>query len=250
MAANPYDLLAPAYDQETHSATALGFAAIFGRATRDARPRRILDVGCGTGVLAERLNSPASAVVGVDRSWGMLRKAQARLAGSKPTAVVRADMMALPFAARFDAVVACNEVVNQIPTDAVRSWLLQACRVLRPGGWLCFDALHADHFARFWDRRHWEEQSGSELLWMDCWWEPAQRRGVARCTAIVTDRGRSRIRTTLLTEYLHEVSAIEDALRSSGFIPICREPWNPYPEPQPEGFVDRSVWIARLATGT
>jgi ubiquinone/menaquinone biosynthesis C-methylase UbiE len=247
MASNPYDLMAPAYDQESHSAVATGLADVLTEATCGEAPSRVLDIGCGTGILAHRLSRSGATIVGVDRSTGMLARARARLNGRAAARLIRGDMTKLPFAPEFDAVVASNEVLNQVPGETLPTLLVQMRRVLRVGGWLCFDALHADHFSRYWDDRHWEEEQDHERLWMDCEWIPAEGYGVARCAAVVTHGGRTRIRTGLLTEYLHDLATLEGALHAACFTVVSRTPWNPYPEPQPEGFIDRSIWLARRA---
>lgn len=56
------------------------------------RPRTLLDIGCGTGPVTERLHRPGLRVLGCDGSYGMARKAADRLGG----AVVLGDVRRLP----------------------------------------------------------------------------------------------------------------------------------------------------------
>jgi ubiquinone/menaquinone biosynthesis C-methylase UbiE len=90
---------------------------------------RILEVGCGTGLILGRLAAAGARVVGADLSSGMLAAARAR-----GFAVTQADATRLPLAdARFDAV--CSfKVLAHVP-DA-RGALAEMARVLRPGGLL------------------------------------------------------------------------------------------------------------------
>lgn len=100
---------------------------------RRPRPRAILDVGCGTGILAARLAArhPDASVTGVDLSAGML--AQARRRSSEVT-WIEADAQHLPFDnSSFDAL-CCTESFHWY-ADQARA-LGEFHRVLRPGGTL------------------------------------------------------------------------------------------------------------------
>lgn len=101
------------------------------RALRARPPRRLLDVGCGTGLLSSRLarELPGLAVVGCDFSPGMLREAARN---ARVPALVQADALRLPFRdASFDAVVS-TEAFHWFP-DQGRA-LGEFFRILEPGG--------------------------------------------------------------------------------------------------------------------
>jgi ubiquinone/menaquinone biosynthesis C-methylase UbiE len=116
-------------------------------ALRERAPRRVLDVGCGTGQLAARLRRalPRAEVVGCDFSRGMLRRARAR---SPEVRWVQGDAQRLPFPDRhFDALVS-TEAFHWFPDGAAA--LAEFHRVLAPGGRLLvalvnppFEALSA-----------------------------------------------------------------------------------------------------------
>ena len=92
----------------------------------------VLDVGCGTGMLSERLLGavPSCRLAGVDLSPAMVERARARLAGRAE--VREADAERLPFHdGAFDLVV-CNDSFHHYP-DPDRA-AFQMWRVLRKGG--------------------------------------------------------------------------------------------------------------------
>lgn len=110
-------------DVDGPDAREVAFAAVAERA-----PRRILEVGCGPGELAERLAREVPAnVVAVDLSPRMVELARDRGVDAR-----LGDVQALPFAAGvFDCAVAAW-MLYHVP-DVVRG-VTELARVLRPGG--------------------------------------------------------------------------------------------------------------------
>lgn len=95
---------------------------------------RLLDIGTGTGRIAELLAGRADHVVGLDRSPEMLRLARARLQNlpSEMWELTQGDFSALPFpAASFDTVV-LHQVLHYATEPGFP--LAEAARVCRPGG--------------------------------------------------------------------------------------------------------------------
>ncbi len=66
-------------------------------ATRDVEGRRILDLGCGTGVYSQGLLERGARPVGADYALGMLRRARRVLGPGKNVPLVAADLLDLPF---------------------------------------------------------------------------------------------------------------------------------------------------------
>lgn len=95
---------------------------------------KVLDIGTGTGRVAELLLDEAEHVVGLDRSPEMLRLARARLQ-AKPSdgwELIQGDFVALPFEAEsFDTVV-LHQVLHYASDPAMP--LAEAARVCRRGG--------------------------------------------------------------------------------------------------------------------
>jgi len=93
---------------------------------------RILDVGCGTGVLAARVQAAGYRVSGVEPSEGMLKVLRQR---TPSLHAVRGSGAAVPFAdGQFDLAY-CVAVMHHIAEPAmVQRTVAEMVRVVRPGG--------------------------------------------------------------------------------------------------------------------
>jgi len=118
--------------------------AVLGRARRiTIRPRRVLDVGCGTGRLLRAAMTlfPDSVLVGVDVSGGMLAVAGSAAPLTRRLGHVQAAAEGLPFAdASFDLVVSTASFRHWTDQDAA---MREIGRVLAPGGLFGFADLFA-----------------------------------------------------------------------------------------------------------
>jgi ubiquinone/menaquinone biosynthesis C-methylase UbiE len=115
-------------------------------ALADAPLGQVLDIGTGTGRMAELFAQQAERIVALDKNLEMLRVARAKLQ-HLPTAqieLVQGDFADLPFAdAGFDTVV-LHQVLHFAPDPAPA--LAEAARVLRPGGRIAIvDFASHDH---------------------------------------------------------------------------------------------------------
>jgi len=118
-------------------------------------PRRILDVGAGTGLLLERLGAcfPQASTVGLDLAHNMLQSAQDRLGSNPAAAFVCADGEYLPFGdASFDLVISTS-TYQWLPDPCLA--FSEAWRVLAPGGTFAF--------ALFGEQTLWELRTSHRL---------------------------------------------------------------------------------------
>jgi ubiquinone/menaquinone biosynthesis C-methylase UbiE len=112
----------------------------------DLRGRRILDVGCGTGRLAEALaERAASRVWGVDREPRMLAVARERVPANVGLKEGRAE--ALPFRDGWFERVVFWLSIHLVDRAAA---LTEAGRVLVPDGRLALVTFAPEHFAQHW----------------------------------------------------------------------------------------------------
>ncbi|GAA2375720.1 methyltransferase domain-containing protein [Dactylosporangium salmoneum] len=99
------------------------------------RPGAVLvDLGCGGGLLAPHIAGKGYVHVGVDLIASGLEQAAAH-----DVVPVRADVRRLPLADGCADVVSAGELLEHVPD--LPAVVAEACRILRPGGWLVLDTL-------------------------------------------------------------------------------------------------------------
>ncbi|SDO47548.1 class I SAM-dependent methyltransferase [Actinacidiphila guanduensis] len=123
-----YDVEAERYDATRGGVPRAGSAARAVLALVPERARTLLDVGCGTGLVTERMDRPGLRVYGVDASPGMARVAASRM-GPR---LVLGDCRHLPFADDALDAVSAVWVLHLLPDAA--AVVAECARVLRPGG--------------------------------------------------------------------------------------------------------------------
>jgi len=104
--------------------------------------QRVLDVGCGGGLLAEGMARRGAAVTGIDQAEGALQVARLHLLESKLAVDYQgttAEELARQQPAAYD-VVTCMELLEHVPDPAS---LVNACaQLVRPGGKVFFSTLN------------------------------------------------------------------------------------------------------------
>ncbi len=111
-----------------------GMAAIAGK--------KVLDIGCGGGILAEAMAGLGAEVTGIDLSEKALKVARLHLLESGQKVdyrLIAAEDLAAEMAQQFD-VVTCMEMLEHVPDPAS---IVAACaRLVKPGGWVFFSTLN------------------------------------------------------------------------------------------------------------
>jgi len=245
---DPYEIFSRVYDQDVHLDVPRAFFRTLRpllRAARGGAP--VLDLGCGSGLLTERIAKAGVQVLGVDGSRPMLRRARKRCSTQAGRVrLVARDLAALRLPPVHTLAVACHDVLNHQPSEAaLRRVLGSVRRALAPGGLFVFDALTDWAFEHYWaDNTHRLEGPHGDL-WMDCDYDPARRRGTVQMTAYVKDaRGRYARHEATLHEYAWHDRELTHALRAAGFAELWRMPWSPWPD---EAQLERALWCGRAS---
>lgn len=104
--------------------------------------KRVLDVGCGGGILAEAMAAKGARVTGIDLADKPLKVAMLhRLESGREVdyRLVAAEALAAESPGEFD-VVTCMEMLEHVPDPAST---VRACATLaRPGGWVFFSTIN------------------------------------------------------------------------------------------------------------
>ena len=104
--------------------------------------KKVLDVGCGGGILAEAMAQRGAHVTGIDLAQKSLRVAQLHLLQSRADVVYEEaspEQLAEHRAGAFD-VVTCMEMLEHVPEPA--SVVAACARLVRPGGQVFFSTIN------------------------------------------------------------------------------------------------------------
>ncbi|HZZ92800.1 MAG TPA: bifunctional 2-polyprenyl-6-hydroxyphenol methylase/3-demethylubiquinol 3-O-methyltransferase UbiG [Usitatibacter sp.] len=104
--------------------------------------KRVLDVGCGGGILAEAMAAQGARVTGIDLAEKPLKVAMLHALESGREVdyrLVSAEALAAEMPEAFD-VVTCMEMLEHVPEPA--SVVAACARLVKPGGWVFFSTIN------------------------------------------------------------------------------------------------------------
>ena len=104
--------------------------------------KRVIDIGCGGGILAESMAAQGALVTGIDLSEKPLSVAKLHLLESGQQVdyrLIAAEEIALQQPAHFDCVT-CMEMLEHVPDPP--STVRAAAALAKPGGWVFFSTLN------------------------------------------------------------------------------------------------------------
>lgn len=105
--------------------------------------QRVLDVGCGGGILADSMARKGASVLGIDLSTKALRVAQLHALETQTPDItyqeISVEALAAEQAGSFD-IVTCMEMLEHVPDPAS---VVRACsQLVKPGGWVFFSTIN------------------------------------------------------------------------------------------------------------
>jgi predicted TPR repeat methyltransferase len=198
--------------------------------------RDVLDVCCGTGLLAAELTALGYRVVGVDASDAMLVRARELLGPDVP--LVRTTLPELAVDGVFDAAVCTYDGLNYLdPADLRATFAVLAGR-LRPAGWLVFD-IHTDAMMRFIASQPVVDGDKNGHRYTI---ESTVDAGARTCDTRIQVEGTNRF-SEHHRQYFHRASEIRAALVASGFeVTAIRDD---YSDRTVDSSTLSATWIAR-----
>jgi 2-polyprenyl-3-methyl-5-hydroxy-6-metoxy-1,4-benzoquinol methylase len=104
--------------------------------------RRVLDVGCGAGLLARRLAEQYEEIVTIDADHGVISRAQTASTANARIRFVEGDVMTHPFPNGSFDFIAAVAVLHHLPLGLA---LTRFQNLLRPGGVLAVVRLYRAH---------------------------------------------------------------------------------------------------------
>ena len=200
----------------------------------------VLDVGCGTGLLAAELTALGYRVVGVDASQDMLARARHRL--GPDAELVLATVPGLDVDGVFDAVVCTLDGITYLTPEELAPAAAAFASRLRPGGWLVFD-LHTDAMMAFTvGQPVVEGEKDGHHFVIESAVDPDARRSDTRIEVTPPDGGAPF--SEQHRQHFHRPADVEAALVGAGFAVTAVK----------DGYSDRpadestlsATWIARL----
>ncbi len=134
-----YERLSRVYDIDwRHAAEA--YVPLLARLLGRAEERRVLDLGCGTGLLALELANWGHRVVGIDRSPSMIDVARRKAHGRSDIAFALGDIRRFDVGTGFDAAICTFDAINYVTEIAELRSMFRCVRdAIKDHGRFVFD---------------------------------------------------------------------------------------------------------------
>ncbi len=177
---------------------------------------RLLDLCCGTGILAADLQDAGLDVIGLDGSRAMLERAKRT---APAVSFVQGDARHFALRPVFDAVVSMFDSLNHMMTpDELGAAFRHVHDCLTPGGWFLFDLNTETAYLRHWNGSHRIVDADMSVM-CSSGYDPRKRRGVFEIRIEHTSQDSAGdIEEVTLKQRCHSYREISSALEGAGFI--------------------------------
>lgn len=219
--ADSYDLFAPVYERHwTQTSQSFTSAVALLLLPRLKSGAWLLDLCCGTGILAADLQDGGVDVIGLDGSLAMLERAK-RTAPGVP--FVQGDARRFAFRPVFDAVVCMFDSLNHMmTTDELNAAFRHVHDCLVPGGWFLFDLNTEIAYLRHWNGSHRIVDADMSVT-CSSGYDPRKRRGVFELRIEhASQNSAGETEKVMLSQRCHSYPEISSALEGSGLILTSR----------------------------
>ena len=218
---SPYSQLAPIYDHVMRHVDYDRWAdyiqSVFERF--GATPKDILELACGTGVMACILDDRGYRMTGMDRSESMIAVArQKALDGRRSIAFQTGDMVDLPVSGSYDAVLCLYDSINYIMEEADIAAMMNGLHgVLNTGGLFVFDVCTEINSRKYFHNQVDQESNGGYSYVRRCEYVPESRIQVNEFQ-LTFHRGGKRFSTRERHEQrIYPVARLAEICRQSGY---------------------------------
>jgi ubiquinone/menaquinone biosynthesis C-methylase UbiE len=177
----------------------------------------VLDVCCGTGVLARQLSASGYRIAGLDSSHGMLRIAHASLPEGN---FFQADVSEFALNKQMDAALCVFDSLNHVlHAEKLQRAFSKIYAALRQRGCLVFDINTGAAYGERWDRTF-AEVHDEYAFFLRGGFDGQIRIGTTRVTIFRLRESWARTDVEI-RQKPWEVSEIEPMLRAAGFRDVC-----------------------------
>jgi ubiquinone/menaquinone biosynthesis C-methylase UbiE len=220
--------------------------------TRQANPKRVLDLACGTGNVTERLAQEGFEVTGVDIAPGMIEAARKKAAKQNLTIayhVQDAAELHLP-GETFDLCVSFFDSLNYITEPArLQAAMHRVAAHLVPDGLFIFD-LNTDFALRnnFFDQDNLETNERLHYEWKSQYYPDSRLCRVQMQFWYREEDGSARAFEEVHWQYAYEEAEIKSMLTEAGFVDITS--YQSYTLRATTQISDRVHYVARFSGET
>jgi len=218
----PYTRFAAAYDEMMKNVDYIRWADYIDRlfALYNVRPRRVLDIACGTGSATVLLAEKGYMMSGTDRAMEMLlwAREKAKRRGVR-LHLWQQDMRHLAVAQSYDAAICLYDSVNYITTEKeMEQFFTRVSEALIPRGMFIFDVTTEYNIVKHFHRQTFaESREGFSYIWKNLY---LHREKI--CKTVLTfflqeDNGDYAKYEELHTQKIYSVTQVKELLERTGY---------------------------------